>query len=421
MGRKDRPRKDPPGKLGLALRGAVATAIVLAVIVYTTIASTGAFSGFPEITAKVPASNHGINEQASVEYKGVVVGKVINAETDQKVSTITMRIYDRQAEGISSKASVRILPRTLFGDQFVQLVPPKGSVGEGVKDGDELRPDNSPGTIQLYDAYVRLTELLTQVKPEKISAALGAMSELLDGRGAKFGTMIDQAYELTGDVPALVKLADDGMVAANTLSEQLVKATPDGIRALRDAVALSKTLVAEKDTLERMLTSGVTLSRESGRLLGGDNIDRAVALMRMSDPIVETLAANPRALPRTITAARSLLEAGIPTFQTGPWFKIRANLTRGEPDPYTAPADCPRYPGLAGPNCGGGTSTASHRSATPTYGGTAGSVGSESERSALNEIMDAAPGSLTESIDGSDGTVGVLLGPLVRGTQVIMR
>lgn len=417
---REKPQRKDPSKSQLVLRGAIAVALLFAVIVYTTIASTGATSGYPEITAAIPASNSGIREQTSVEYKGVIVGKVIKVSTSESTSTLTIRVYDRQAAGISSESKVRILPRTLFGDQFVQLVPPAGSVGHTIEDGDVLAADDSAGTIQLYAAYVRLTDLLAQVKPEKISSALAAMSQLLDGRGEKFGKMIDQVYDLTGDVPALLKLADDGMIAAKTLSEHMVRATPDGISALRDAVALSKTLVAERDTLERMLVSGVTLSRESSRLLGGDNIDRAVQLMRATDPVVDTIAARPGALPKTIGAVRKVAELGIPLFESGPWFKIRASLTRAEPYPYNAPDDCPRYPGLAGPNCGG-ASAASQRSSAPDYGGTAGSVGSPSERDTLAEIMGAAPGTLSTGLSGaSAGVFGVLLGPVVRGTRVIV-
>ncbi|MGH3519914.1 MAG: MCE family protein [Haloechinothrix sp.] len=412
---KNSPPKPPPGKGALALRGAIGVALLVGLIVFTTIAGTGAFSAYPEVTADVPASTSGIREQAPVEYKGVVVGKVLKAVTRETTSTLTIRVYDRQAPGISSESLVRILPRTLFGDQYVELVPPEDSAGRPLESGDVLAADDSEKTVQLYDAYVRLTELLAAVEPEKISAALGAMAELLGGRGKRFGRMIDQLHELTEDVPELLDLADDGMRAATILSEQVAKATPDGITALRDAIMLSKTLVDKRQTLHDMLTSGITLTGETSRFLGNGNIDRAVELMRMSDPVIDTLAANPGALPRTVANAREFIEAGIPAFRTGPWFKIRAVLTSEDPRPYTA-ADCPRYPGLDGPNCGSAR-TAAARTA-PDYGGTSGPVGSETERDTLAEIMDGAPGGGSAE---SDGTVGVLLGPLVRGTQVMMR
>ena len=83
----------------------------------------------------------------------------------------------------------------------------------------------------------RLTELLAQIEPAKISAALHAMAQLLDGRGERFGEMIDQLYDLTDDVPRLLSLVDDGMEVTSTLSAQLAEAAPDGIKAMRDAIA----------------------------------------------------------------------------------------------------------------------------------------------------------------------------------------
>lgn len=415
---KNSPPKPPPSKAALALRGTIGVALMVGLIVYTTIAGTGAFAGYPEVTAEVPASTAGIREQAPVEYLGVVVGKVTTAETKGETSTLTLRIYDRQAQGISSASLVRLLPRTLFGDQYVELIPPKGGGGKPLEQGDVLAADNSKGTIQLYDAYVRLTDLLAQVKPEKISAALGAMAELLGGRGERFGRMIDQLYEMTGDVPELLDLLDDGMRAASKLSEQVAAAAPDGIRALRDAIELSKTVVAERATLHDLLISGVQLSNESSRFLGNGNIDRAVRLMRMSGPVIDEIAARPGSMPRTVANVRKFFDNAIPAFNAGPWFKIHAVLTGEEPNPYTA-RDCPRYPGLNGPNC---ASAASSRWTGPTYGGTAGSVGSPAERETLAEIMEGAPKGLSSATDDeSAGTVGVLLGPLVRGTQVVIR
>lgn len=412
-----RPPKPPPSKFSLALRGGIAVAVIAGLIVYITIASTGTFSGFPVVTASIPATNAGVNEQAPVEYKGVIVGKVIDVSTRQESSTITMRIYDRQAAGVSADAQVRVLPRTLFGDQFVQLIPPKRETGRGIADGDVLKADTSVGTIQLYKAYVRLTSLLKQVKPAKIAAALRAVSQLLDGRGERFGRMIDQLYDLTGDVPELLKLVDDGMDVATTLTGQLEEATPDGITAMRNAIALSETLVKEKESLHQALTGGIALTTEGRRFLG-DNTDRFVHLLRASGPVIDTLADNPKGLPNSVRSAQTLLQRGIPAFESGPWFKIRANLTLEEPRPYTTD-DCPRYPGLDGPNCGGSARSA-EALAPPNYGGAAGPVGSPAERDALEQLLQGAPDLQSRQSAGEAyGAVALLVGPLVRGAQVI--
>lgn len=406
--RRSGPRK-PLSKLALATRGAIACLLVIAAMVYITVASTGALSGYPEITASVPATNVGISEQAPVEYKGVVVGKVIRVETRETTAHVTMRIYPRQAAAISERSQVRVLPRTLFGDQFVQVIPPPdGEAGEPISDGDTLMPDTSTDTVQLYEAYVRLTELLDRIDPEQIATALHAMAQLLDGRGEKFGRMIDQLHALTDDVPGLLDLVDDGASTTATLSDQLAKAAPHGIKAMRDAIALSELVVTEQDTLAGALTGGIAVSDESGRFLA-NNTDRFIELLRTSGPVVDTLARHPRAVPDAVRNARTLLEAGIPTFQTGPWFRIRANLTTKEPRPYTR-EDCPRYGSQAGPNCPIGTQRA-------TYGGTAGPVGSAQESRTLTRLLRAAPGGQD---DESDGMVGVLLGPLVRGNKVVL-
>ncbi|MBA0127334.1 MCE family protein [Haloechinothrix sp. YIM 98757] len=415
-------RRSEMGRFRLAAWGAVGLVAFLVITVTTTVYGTGALSGHPEVTAEVAADTIGVPSRAPVEYKGVLVGTVTKVETTKTTSVLTMRINERHAESVSTRARVRVLPRTLFGDLFVELVPAE-EAGEPISDGDELRPDESEEAVQLYDAFERLTTLLEEIEPAKISTALGALSSFLEGRGERFGTMLDQLHEMTDDTDDLIALIDDGMEAVTTLSEQAVEATPDGIRALRNAVQISRTIVEERRTIHQLLTSGSTLAGEGSRLARSDNVDRFVELVRTADPITDELVADPGALPRTVHSVRELLEAAPPTFKEGPWFRIRANLTTEEPYPYTA-EDCPRYPGQDGPNCSGAEQderAGEQEAQRERYGGTSGPVGSDAEKETLNELLEAVPQDMRAARDSeAEGAVGVLLGPLVRGSQVVV-
>ncbi|MDV6013761.1 MCE family protein [Haloechinothrix sp. LS1_15] len=414
-------RRDEPSKLRLALWGAIGTAAFLLIAVGTTVYGTGALSGHPEVTAEVSADTTGVPNRAPIEYQGVLVGTVIDVETHESSSTVTMRISERHAESITTAAQVRVLPRTLFGDLFVELVPADGTAeaaAEPISDGDRLAADDSAEAVQIYEAFDRLTSLLAEIEPAKINQALSAVAQLLDGRGERFGRMLDQLHELTDDVDDFIALIDDGMDAASTVSEQAVEATPDALRALRDAVEISRTIVAEQRTIERVLASGITLADEGSRVARSDNVDRYIRLSRTADPVLDELATDPTVAPRAVENVRHLLEAAIPTYEQGPWFRIRANLTAVEPFPYTV-EDCPRYGDEEGPNCPDGAGQQERRQQEQRYGGTSGPVGSEAEREVLAELLDAAPGDLgAAGDDEASGAVGVLLGPLLRGTEV---
>jgi hypothetical protein len=85
-------------------------------------------------------------------------------------------------------------------------------------------------------------------------------------------------------------------------------------------------------------------------------------------------------------------------------------------------ADCPRYNGAAGPNCGSGTSgqTADKRVLTTgsNYGGNSSSVGSPKEVRTVKAAASSITGIPAALIpDAAD----LLLGPLLRGTPTVIR
>lgn len=423
------PARREQSRWQLALWGVLGLVGLVTVAIGTTAYGAGALSGDPEVTAEITTQAAAVPVRAPIEYQGVVVGTVTDVQIRTSGSTVTMRINERHADAISAGAQVRVLPRTLFGDLYVDMVPGEESGADPIQDGDRLDEDTSPDAVQLYDAFEELTSLLAEVDPAQINTALAAVSDFLRGRGERFGEMLDDLHAVTDDMDDLLAMIDEGAQTMTEFAEQAVDAAPDGVRALRNTVEISQMLVPEQDTVRAMLTSGIELTGETSRLARSENVDRFVELVRTADPVVDELADNPSGPPEAVRSMRELVEVARPTLQEGPWFRIRANLTAVEPYPYTE-EDCPRYPGQEGPNCPDGQQAphqnqqqkgqqGERENAAAQHGGASGPVGSAQERETLRELMGAAPENLPAAGDeDADGAVGVLLGPLVRGTQV---
>jgi ABC-type transporter Mla subunit MlaD len=202
-----------------------------------------------------------------------------------------------------------------------------------------------------------------------------------------------------------------------TLSEQLSSSAPNAFKALDDAVAISATIVAKQQSLRSLLGAGTALAQQSDQLLG-NNSARIIQLVRVTGPTFDTLASQPGQLTRTLTTLHSFLNKGNQVFSSGR-LKLRAPIVFPPPAAYTA-ADCPRYPGLSGPNCGNavpkdGTLVMPPPGAQPS-GGTSGPVGSGQEQNTIGALF---PDLLDPTQTNTTGLLDLLAGPILRGTQVV--
>ena len=70
-----------------------------------------------------------LNKHADVKLRGIIVGEVRDVSTDGDEATVELSLKPDQVGEISSAVSARILPKTLFGEKYVALVPPSRCAG----------------------------------------------------------------------------------------------------------------------------------------------------------------------------------------------------------------------------------------------------------------------------------------------------
>lgn len=391
-----------PGRTSLALRGLAVTTAMAVLATLAVAKGSDWLNSDPSITTVVPAAAGPVREQSPVQYRGVVVGKLTEVRAGTDSARLKLRVDSERIGSIPAGVKVRILPRTLFGDQYVDLSAPEVVGSQRLRPGARVAAKTGGQTVQLYAAMTRMHELLTAMRPAQFQAALSALANALRGRGDDLGRTIDQLHELSGTFDPQ-ETADDLSGLADT-GRELADSSPDLFAALDNAVALSKIVVEKRQNIRALLGAGTNLADESNRLLGG-NASRAIKLVHATDPIADVLGKNSGQFLELWDSLDRLFDAGNRVFKGGR-FKIRAPLSLEDPFPYTA-ADCPRYPGLDGPNCG------------QTTGGTVGPVGSPAEESKLRQIT-GAPGPGPEAAQSEPGSdlLSMLFGPIVRGSEV---
>ncbi|GAA4807370.1 hypothetical protein GCM10023353_08510 [Tomitella cavernea] len=346
------PRRRTPSKAVLALRGLAAVLVVVGVTAFVAFGN-GALAGHPEVTVDLPAEAGLLTGSVGVQFRGVPVGEVTDIDAGTAESTVHLRIAPDAIGRIPAAVKVRVAPKTLFGDVVLQLVPDpaRAATGRALQGGDVLRADTSPEAVRLYDVYESAVETMNRLQPQHLQTALTAMADALRGRGADLGRSLDRLSR-TADtlVPTTRRLISHAPQFA-AAAESADAAAADGLGVLRDLTALSQAVTDRPDSLAAFLrTAGAAAS--STAAIAGDTTGALRRIVDQAGPALAAVDAGRQGLPGTFDALRRFTDKGVAAFDTGV-FDITAVPSFSDPTPYTA-ADCPRYGGLAGANCGGG-------------------------------------------------------------------
>jgi phospholipid/cholesterol/gamma-HCH transport system substrate-binding protein len=403
---------------------------------------------------------------ADVKFRGVNVGDVRSLSTTGQTAVLKLAMKPDQINLIPSNVSARILPKTLFGQKYVELVSPDGAQARPLSGGDIIPQDRSTTAIEIEQLYQNLLPFLQTVAPEKLNSTLTAVATALQGRGDELGDNLVRLDDYLRQINQHLPSIQDDVSELADYSAILNQATPDLLRFLDNSVVTSRTLVEKQDTLSALLT-GSSGAGDAGSALLSENRDRLIQAPAVGVPLTRTIDRRATNLPLIINGLAGLVPKIHEVFGTGSnknWLHIKLSVL-GQKGPYTA-ADCPKNLGPEGnqygPNCPNGSGGASGASAgtgtatpvtptpmtpaTPTPqspdAGTSSvgaalagsgltssdvasltdpsvsSVGSPEEKALLQQIVGSVNDQQTATHDMSPDVLDLVLGPMMRGTAV---
>jgi virulence factor Mce-like protein len=313
----------------------------------------------------------------------------------------------------------RLLPKTLFGEKYVDLVAPGGSVGRHIRAGDVITQDRTRVGIELQQLMNDLLPLLRTVKPGELNATLSAFATALDGRGDRIGDNLTRVEDYLRRLnPHMPSLQEDIARFAD-VAEVYGDAAPDLMKILRNTVTTSRTLVEERDRLAAALTTTATVAGTAEDFLD-ENGDRLITLGRVSRPTLDLFARYSPEYPCLLEGLVRQEEASEEAFRGG---EMRITLEVVRQRPAYEPGEEPRYGERSGPDCRGLPNPRVPAPDTKLNDGTAkGSSGGEAGVSATRAEQRAV-GSLVAPVLGVPAdevppVATLLFGPMARGTAV---
>jgi virulence factor Mce-like protein len=269
---------------GIVFLTVVALLVGLAIAVYQK-----AFTPVALVTLEANRAGSQLQDGSDVKLRGLVVGEVRAVEATSRGARLTLALQPDELFRIPADVSARLLPKTLFGERYVDLVIGDHPSPRHLVAGDVITQDRSAVAIELETVLDNLYPLLRTVQPAELATTLNALSTTLDGRGDQLGrnlVLLDRYLRaLNPKLPAIQQ--DIGLLA--TTLDLYDGVAPDVFR-LTDALRVTNRTIVEKDQqLAAFLVGTAGFANTTAGFLR-DNEQRIIQVGQVSRPTLQLLA-----------------------------------------------------------------------------------------------------------------------------------
>jgi phospholipid/cholesterol/gamma-HCH transport system substrate-binding protein len=407
------------------LRGLLLLVVLSGLVTLTVLQYQQRFTPVAHVVLQADRAGNQLSPGADVKVRGLLVGRVEAVSSTGQGARLELAIDEDKVGIIARDVTARLLPKTLFGEKFVALVPPARPDGRSLRDGDVIGQDRSTTALETEKVLDDLLPLLRTLKPEQLSTTLHALSTALRGRGEDIGeNLVAVDAYFTRLNPQLPAIQDDIRRLAQ-LSEDYDQAAPDVLAVLDHFSALSRDLVDQQEELRTFLSS----TAGSTAVLDSVLRENERRFIDLAEDSLASLAVYARYSPEFPCLAAGLVQAEQEverTFGAGqPGLHITLELAQDN-NGYQ-PGDEPRNGDDGGPTCMGLPPNGRiipfpfHRNAVDGYrdgqpaNPRTGEVGPSASRAMgkaiVGAVLDVPAGDVPDIAD-------LLFGPVARGTTV---
>lgn len=334
------------------LLGLLMLVLIAAFFVVTVLFYNKTFSSTVPVKLVADSAGNEMSSGADVELRGLLVGSVRSISSSGDGAVLTLDIDPNEAAQIPANVTAQLLPKTLFGERYVDLVLPGDPSTAHLTSGTTIGEDRTSTGIEVEKVLDDLMPVLQAVQPQKLSVTLTAIATALQGRGPELGATLSQLGQYVGQLNPHLPTLEADLKALTKTTDTYNTAAPQLLNALNDLTTTSKTLVAEQANLQNLYGTLTTASDTLDNFLAA-NQNNLIQVSASSEPILAMLARYspeyPCFLSQMVTDANRLNTAfGAGTDHPGLHATIEVSVSRGA---YQAGQDTPKYDENRGPRC----------------------------------------------------------------------
>jgi len=344
--------------LGVLFLAVVGSLLALSVAVYNK-----TFTSSVNVKLEAGRIGHQLVVPADVKLRGIIVGEVRSTHSDGANATLDLALQPDKAKQIPSNVVARILPKTLFGEKFVDLILPSAPApthfGQaGIKNVINL--DHSSTAIEAEQVFNDLVPFLQTLQPVELNMTLSNLAQALRGRGNKLGDNLARTDTYFAALNPDLKNIEFDISGLADLATNLDAATPDLLATARQFAVNSRTLVQKSDVFTQFLVDTRSFAGTTTTFLN-QNERNLVQLAQISVPQLALLAQYSPEFPcllQGLTKIEPVLgRTLVPLAGQSPGLHIDLQVIN-QPNGYTYPKDKPDYTlnrnaSFAGPRCYG--------------------------------------------------------------------
>ncbi|MEV6650814.1 MCE family protein [Streptomyces sp. NPDC051219] len=407
----------------LRLYGIVFIAVIAVLLSLSVAVYQQAFTSVVRITLEASSLGNQLDRRADVKLRGLLVGEVREVRADGEKATLDIALKPEHVSRIPADVQARLLPKTLFGEKYVDLVIPQEPSTRHIRAGDVITQDRSRVGIEVQQLMNDLLPLLRTVQPAELNATLSAFAIALEGRGDRIGDNLTRVEQYLSRLNPHMPSLRENISRFADVAEVYGDAAPDLLRILRNTVTTSRTLVEKQEQLAAALGSTATMAG-TAKTFFDENGDRLITLGRVSRPTLALFARYAPEYPCLLDGLVKQTARSEEAFRGG---EMRITLEFVRPRSAYRPGEEPRYAERSGPDCRGlphphvpapdtklndGTSSRSSANALP--GGSHVSA-TEAEQRAVGSLVAPVLGVPADEVPA---VATLLFGPMARGTAV---
>ncbi|MFF4875000.1 MCE family protein [Micromonospora sp. NPDC000668] len=330
--------------------GIVFIAVLTAALTASVLQYRKAFTPVDWVTLQAGRSGLQLSPGADVKVRGVVVGEVRSVGSEGAGATIRLALDPTSTPRIPADVSARLLPKTLFGERYVELVPPVGGNAVPIRDGAVITQDRSSTAVELERVLDEALPLLQAVRPDQLAATLGAIAAALEGRGEQLGANVERLDAYLRQLnPAMPTIAEDVRKLAVVL-DSYDAALPDLLALLRDVTVTARTVTDQRAQLAAFLAD-TTDTADATRSFLDRHGDQLIELGQVSRPVLQLLATYAPEYP-CLMSGLVALQPRVEEVFSGGRMHITLEVTR-DGGKYEKGRDEPVYGAHGGPQCRG--------------------------------------------------------------------
>jgi phospholipid/cholesterol/gamma-HCH transport system substrate-binding protein len=382
---------------------------------------------------------------AQVMVRGVQVGDVRQVSANGSGARLLLAIQPGALPRLPVNVSAVMLPTTLFGERYVDLVVPASPAVRTLADGGVIRQDRSGDALELERVLNNLLPMLAAVQPDKLSLSLTAIAQGLNGRGKNLGQTLATLNAYLRHMTPLLPALDDDIKLLAGLTRTYTHAAPAILAALNDFSVTGQTIATQRADFAALLANLTTASDDLRAFLDA-NSGNMIRLSADSLPTLRILARYAPEFPCTLRSLAEFVPEVNKVFGAGtrhPGLRVHVVVVPS-PGKYLPSRDTPVYGDNLGPHCypvpfpgihlndgaspragtktaasgGSAPARAATTAAAPSAFGPGSLAGSPAETELVRELAGLSLGRKPSSLPAWGG---LLVAPLFRGAGVIIR